>query len=116
MEIVKGQTFEISLTVYSVWTGDLSTSTVTNLTAATIKCYVKKRDGDPDSAAILTINGALVDAINGLAKINFTAADTNSLSYANLVMEVVTKLADGTFIRTGVEPFDIKPNVGKTLF
>lgn len=116
MDVIKGSTFKISGIAYAYWTGEVATSVKANLAGATIKEYVKKRDTDSDAAALLTINGTVIDAPNGLYEIPFAAVDTNTLPYSKLFRETVVKLADGTYIRNGVQPLNLKPNVGKTLF
>lgn len=116
MELVKGSSVKIVNTVYSNWTGDATTSLIANLTGATINMYVKKRDGDSDANALLTKSGNVTDAVNGVCEVVVAAGDTNNLSYMNLVYEIVVKLSDGTYVRSGVNLFTLLPNVGKTLF
>lgn len=116
MEVIKGSTFKIIQVVYSYWSGQADTSTLANITGSTIKLFLKQRDSDPDSAALLTLNGTVTDGPNGECEVAFTAANTNDLSYSSLVYEVVVKLADSSYLRSGVLPFILKPNVGKVLF
>lgn len=116
MEIIKGQTAEIRCTVYSFWSGQPATSTLANLTGATINAYFKNRDGDADVDALFTIAGVNVDAANGLCKIVIPASSTNGLNNTKIVFEVVVKLSNGEYIRNGVQDLILQPNVGKTLF
>jgi hypothetical protein len=116
IEIIKGSSVILESTVYSYWSGSVSSSITANLAGAIVKCYVKKRDGDSDANALLTINGTVTDTVNAICQVIITAAQTNGLSYPNVVFEIVVKLADGSYLRTGVEQLIIKPNVGKTLF
>lgn len=117
MNIIKGSTAVLQFTTYSYWSGDPATSTVANITGATIKAFIKQREGDADAAVVIpVIIGAVVDGINGIGSIPLTAANTNDLSYKSLVMEIVVKMADGTtYIRSGVFPLVIDSNVAKTL-
>jgi hypothetical protein len=114
--IVKGSSFDILATVYSNWTGDTATSTLANLTGATIQAYFKNRQGDLDSAAVFNKVGSIVSAVDGTLKVTVAASDTNGLSQQKLYYEVVVKMADGTFIRTGVVELFLDGNVLKTLF
>jgi hypothetical protein len=116
MELIKGQSAKVQATVYSYWSGQAATSVLANLVGATIKTYIKERESDADSAALLTINGTVTDGPNGLCESAITAAQTNTLSFTRLVIETVAKLAGGDYIRSGVEPLILLPNVGKTLF
>lgn len=114
--IVKGSSFDVQLTIWSTWTGDAATSTLANLTGATGNVYFKQRPTDSDASALFTKAVSLVDPVNGTAKATVLAADTNERSQQKIVFEGVIKMADGTYIRTGVEDLVILPNVGKTLF
>lgn len=116
MDIIKGSSVTDLFTVYSYWTGTASTSTIADITGATIKLYVKLRAEDADVDALLTLNGAVTDGINGIGNVPFAAADTNTIPFSNVFYEIVVKLTSGSFIRSGVQPFNIKPNVMKTLF
>lgn len=116
MEMIKGETKLIRGTVYSDWTGLVTTSTLANLTGATTKGYLKNRDTDSDAVAVATINGVNIDAVNGEVGVTIPAATTNALSQQKLWFEMVTKLADGSYIRSGAQELVLKPNVGKTLF
>jgi hypothetical protein len=119
MDVIKGSSFAIGGTVYTVWTGDASTSTIATpvqMTGATVKLFVKQRETDSDANAILNISGTVVSTSLATVQASVTAAQTNDLSYQNLVFELVTKLSDGTFHRSGVDAFNLKPNVCKTLF
>lgn len=116
MDIIKGQSVSIISTVYSNWTGNPATSTIADITGSTIKMYVKVRETDLDAAAVLTLNGAVTDGPNGICTVPIAASDTNALSYTDIFYEIVVKLADGTYQRNGVQLFNLKPNLGKTLF
>lgn len=117
MDIVRGSSNEVAFTAYKVWAKDVDSRQVADITGSTIKMFIKARATDPDSAAILTLNGVVVDGVNGKGKVVITAANTNNLSYQSLVYEIVTKLADGiTYIRNGVQDLNINMNVGKVLF
>jgi hypothetical protein len=116
MEMVKGASVKFSAVFYSVWTGDTATSILANLTGGSGKLYVKNRDGDSDANALFVKNGTITDAVNGAMDFLVAAADTNLLSYQNLVCEFVAKDNTGAYIRSGVLPFTLVANVGKTLF
>lgn len=116
MDIVKGASVKLTSTVYSYWSGNSATSILANLTGGTVKLYVKKRDGDSDADAILTKTGTITDAVNGVVDTLIAASDTNTLSFQNMVCEIVAKDNLGSYIRSGVLPFTLLPNVGKTLF
>jgi hypothetical protein len=116
MEIIKGSAFDIEATIYRVWTGDLSTSVPEDLTDAEVKCIVKIGVSDKDSDAVLTKDGVITDAVEGLCTVSFDADDTNDLSYAKIYYEIVAKLADGKIRRTGLKELYINSNLMKDLF
>lgn len=116
MDIIKGQTQKIRLTIYSYWSGQESTSTLANLTGATVKAFFKRRATDLDNAALITKTATIIDAGNGVAEFTLTASDTNGISDSKLVWEPVAKLSDNSFIRNGVGDVNLLPNVGKELF
>ena len=119
MEFVKGSDLQLQGTVYTKWTGDISTSilaTPVQMTGATCELYVKQRSTDSDANAVVVINGSVTDTVNALINFVIAASVTNSLSLQTLVCEAVTKLSDGTYQRSGLQPFTILPNVGDTLF
>lgn len=119
MDVIKGSSCVIGGVVYTNWTGDSSTSTLATpaqMTGATVNLYVKQRETDSDANAVLTISGTVLDINAATIQAVITATQTNTLSYQNMVYEIVVKLSDGTYHRSGVQPFILKPNVGKTLF
>ena len=119
MDVIKGSSIAVGGTVYTYWTGDASTSvlaTSVQMTGATVNLYVKQRETDSDANAILTKSGSVLDLNAATVQASVLASDTNILSYQNMVCELVVKLSDGTYHRSGVVPFVLKPNVGKTLF
>jgi hypothetical protein len=122
MEIVKGETATFEGTAYSYWTGVASTSTVADITGATIKTYIKRNINDADNAAVITITGTIVTPAAGLFRSTLLASDTNGLTEitdkpVDWYFEHVVKLSDlTTYIRSGVQFLTILPNVGKTLF
>lgn len=97
----KGQTAKIESVVF---TDDGLTTA--NLTSASIQFMVKKNPADPDSQAVLTKSvGSGVVITNptaGICQTTITASDTNNLSYLSLYFEILVKLSDGTYIRTGM--------------
>ena len=97
----KGQTAKIESVVF---TDDGLTTA--NLNGSSIRFMLKKNPADPDSQALLTKNiGSGIDITNatgGICQVTLTAADTNNLSYLSLYFEILVKLADGTYIRTGM--------------
>jgi leucyl aminopeptidase (aminopeptidase T) len=116
MDIVKGSSVKVVGTVYSDWTGTVATSTVADLTGGTIKMFVKLRATDLDADALLTISGTVTNGPLGLCEVVVPASSTNTITYNDLFYEVVAKLAIGTYYRTGVLYFNLKPNVAKVLF
>ena len=117
MDVVKGRTATLVYTFYSYWSGETSTSTLANITGATIKFMAKLSDSDLDSAATISKTGSVTDGLNGLASVTLAASDTNSISQRQLMCECVAKLADGTtYIGAGVDTLNLKANLIKTLF
>lgn len=116
MDIVRGSSVVISCTVYSYWSGTSATSVVADLTGAEVRLLVKLRPADDDAAALLNKAGGVINPAAGLMEVGIDAADTNDIPYSDMYYEIVTKLSDSTFIRNGVEYFNLKPNVLKTLF
>ena len=119
MDVIKGSSVAVGGVVYTNWTGDSSSSTLATpgqMTAATINLYVKQRETDSDANAVFTKSGTVLDINAATVQASVLASDTNILSYQNLVFELVVKLSDGTYHRSGVQPLNLKPNVGKTLF
>jgi hypothetical protein len=122
MEIVKGETGSFESVVYSYWSGSASTSTIADVTGATIKCYIKRNINDADGSAVLTLTGSVVLGPSGTIRVPIAAGDTNGLTEivdrgVDWYAEQVVKMADGTtYIRSGVQPITVLPNVGKTLF
>jgi len=117
LQTVKGATDKIVCTVYSVWTGSPSTSTVQDITGATIKGFFKASEFDADGSALFTKTGSITNATGGVCEIPIAATDTNSLTQQTIAFEVVAKLADGvTYIRSGSQPLALLSNVGKVLF
>lgn len=112
MDIVKGSSVKFSLTVYI----DDAATTLANLTGATIKLMVKNRITDPDASALVDRTGVVTDAVNGLAEVVMLAADSMALNYFSLKMEIVVKLSDGSYIRTGPIDLHLIEAVKKTLF
>lgn len=113
--IVKGATQKITHVIYSKWTGDAATSILANLTGGSLKTYFKQRDTDSDASAILVIDGAVTDAVNGGAETNITPAQTISLSQAKLWVQTVAKDSVGANHRSTPELVDLVPTVGKTV-
>lgn len=99
--VTKGQTAKIESTVF---TDDGLTAA--NLTGASIQFMLKKNPADPDSQALLTKNVGsgitITNATAGICTVTLSAADTNGLSYLSLYFEILVKLTDGTYIRTGM--------------
>jgi hypothetical protein len=117
LQTVKGATDKIVCTVYSVWTGSPSTSTVQDITGATIKGYFKNSEFDSDASAVFTKTGSITNATGGICEVPIAASDTNTLAQSVLYFEAVAKLSDGvTYIRSGSQPIALLSNVGKTLF
>ena len=116
MDIIKGESFSIDAVVYDKWTGETSTSTLANLTGATVKAYFKVLVSDSDAAALLTKTGTITDVLNGGASVQVLASDTINWTYAQVWYQVVAKLADGTFRFGQSTRLDVKPSVLKSLF
>ncbi|HQQ81947.1 MAG TPA: hypothetical protein PK059_02100 [Cyclobacteriaceae bacterium] len=116
IEIVKGSTVVISSTVYSTWTGQASTSTVADITGATINAYFKNSEFDADGSAVFTKTGSVVSGPAGTLTVTIAATDTNTLTQKYLVYEIVVKTSGGSYIRSGVDELTMLSNVGKTLF
>lgn len=113
MEVIKGETLNIKSKVYL----DVDQRLLANCTGSTSTMMVKAREGDSDASAIITKAGSISDGPNGEISFSFSAAETLALpSYHKVVFEIVVKLADGTFIRTGVDDLYLLSNVLKTLF
>lgn len=112
--LTKGQTAKIESVVF---TDDGLTAA--NLTGSAIRFMMKKNPADPDSAAVLTKNigtGVIItNATAGICQVTLTAADTNSLSYLSLYFEILVKLSDGTYIRTGMHEIVFNKTIIQTL-
>lgn len=112
--VTKGQTAKIESTVF---TDD--GLTLANLTNASIQFMLKKNPSDPDSQALLTKNvGSGVTITNptgGICQVTLTAADTNGLSFMSLYFEILVKLTDGTYIRTGMHEIVLNKTLINTL-
>lgn len=114
MELIKGATAELRATAYAIWTGLVTTSTPANVTGATIKGIFKARENDADASALFSVNGTIVDAVNGVVAVAISRADTVALSHGRIWYEIVVKLQDGTtYIRTGAKEMVLLPNVLK---
>ena len=111
LEIVKGATARIRATVY---TDD--GITVANLTGATLTAIFKKNARDLDADALFTVVPAILNAGDGTIEGTIAASQTNDLSYPVLYFELVAKLSDGSFIRSGVVEMALVPIALKTLF
>lgn len=116
IHIERGRDATIECTVYSLWTGQASSSVVANITGATVKAYIKKRSGDPDADALAVIDATLTTPLSGICQVTVLASLSNPWNYQRLVIEVVAKTAGGQYIGNGVNDLVIDPNVGKTLF
>jgi hypothetical protein len=116
LTIIRGRTATVECTVYSLWTGQASSSIPANITGGTVKAYIKVRDGDADADALATINASLTTPLFGVCRVTIPAATSNAWSFQKVVIEVVAKTAGGEYIGNGVNDLVIKPNVGKTLF
>lgn len=110
VEIVKGNSVKFSCVVKD------NNGVVIDLTSATLKLVVKKNDSDLDSAALVNKNGSIITANAGTCEVVLTAAESNALPYDNVVYELIVKLADGSYIRTGSDRITLRANVLKTLF
>jgi hypothetical protein len=112
--ITKGQTTILESVVYT--NNGLATA---NLTSASVSFMVKKNVADLDAEALITksVGSGIVitDAVNGVLQITLNASDTNDLSYQSLFFEILVKLSNGTYIRTGMEELIINRNLIKTL-
>jgi hypothetical protein len=110
--LVKGSSAKFVGTVYL----DNAKTILASLIGATVKLYVKARATDTDANALFTVNGSVTSTQLATYEAAITAANTNSLQYNKIFGEVVIKLNDGTFIRTGVVEIALDENVMKTLF
>lgn len=121
MEIVKGETATFEGTAYSYWTGVAATSTIADITGATIKTLIKRNLGDADGAAVINVTGVVLSGTAGTFRSTITAAVSNALTEitdkaVDWYYEHVIKLADGTtYIRSGAGFVTILPNVLNTL-
>lgn len=92
------------------------------ITGATIKCILKPevRSADGATGVVLKQTGGsgivITDGPNGICEVTIAATDFNTVAYNSLSMECVAKLADGSFIRNGIEEVRIEGNTLKTLF
>jgi hypothetical protein len=112
MALTKGNSLKFVCTVYT----DADNKVLADLTGALVKLIVKRRDTDLDSAALVNKAGAVTSIQNGTCEALLLASESNSLFYNRVVWEIVVKLLDGTFIRTGAQPLDLETNVLKALF
>lgn len=100
---------------------DKDSSIIADLAGATFTSILKRNPRDKDSDAILTKTlGAGVTVVapasGGIFLTVFTAAETNVLVQNKIYFEGVVKLADGSFLRTGIQEINIEGNVLSTLF
>jgi hypothetical protein len=110
--LVKGSSAKFVSTVYLDDNGTLA-----NVAGATIKLQIKKRDTDTDAQALLLKTGSITSAALSTMEVPITAAESLALgSYNEVVYEIIVKLADGSFIRSGVKKLQLLPQVLKTLF
>ena len=117
MKAVRGSTIKIKSTVYL----DKDALTLANLTGSTIKTLLKADANDTDALALLTkTTGAGIvvvgDPALGICETTITAAESNIITRATVFVEVIAKLSDGSFIRSGIDRLELSGNVVKTLF
>jgi hypothetical protein len=112
--ITKGQTTILESVVYT--NNGLATA---DLTSSSVSFMVKKNVADLDAEALITktigSGVTITDAVNGVLQVTLTASDTNDLSYQSLFFEILVKLSNGTYIRTGTEEIVLVRNLIKTL-
>lgn len=112
--LIKGQTARIVSTVYTD-----EGLTVANLTGALVRFMVKKNPADPDGSALLTKNigtgVTVISAAEGTLECALTASETNGLSYPSVYFEILVKLSNGTYIRSGIEELIFTKNLIQTL-
>lgn len=116
-ELIKGQTIQVTSTFYT----DEAKTTLANLTGASIYFIAKYRPDDTDANKIFekTLgSGITVVTLTDGTKVAVTvisASDTNSLTVKQIYCESIAKLADGTIIRNGINPIEVKGNVRTIL-
>lgn len=112
--LLKGQTSKIQSTVYT--DNGLSSA---NLTGASIQYMFKKNPSDLDSVALLTKNigsgVTIISASDGTVECLLTAADTNTMSYPSIFFEILVKLSNGNYIRSGIEEIVFTKTLIQTL-
>ena len=118
MKIIRGNTTPlISVCYLDSWGNQIA-----DVTGATIKAVFKKNPKDSGADVIIPTKrvGSGVTIIapgtNGVVQTLLTATETNAISQNKIFFELVVKLADGTFIRNGIEEIEVTGNVLKTLF
>lgn len=113
--VIKGQTVKINSTVYT----DQDKNLRANITGATVSVMLKKSYSDSDSAKLLektTIAGVVITSgSDGTLQTVISAADLIAISYNKVYFEILVKMIDGSYIRSGVEEMEIRANVIKTL-
>lgn len=112
MKIVKGSDCKFHGIAYM----DDAKTILANLVAAQVKLFVKAREKDTDAQALFTVAGIVTSTSESTFEATMPASITNSINYSKVVAEIVIKLADGSFIRSGVQELTLDQNVGKTLF
>jgi hypothetical protein len=113
MDLIRGESCKFFVTVYA----DASRKILANISGATIKLIIKKRDTDTDANALINKNGTILSSTDATAEVLLLASESNAFAaYNELVFEIIVKLADGSFIRSGTEKLNLKPSVLKTLF
>lgn len=114
--IIAGRDVIINATVYT----DLDNLIAANLTGAAVRVQFKFRPKDRDDKAVLTLNiGSGVTVISptaGTVQIKLSAVQAALFTEPLIYFEVVSKLADSTYISSGVEAIEVKENLIKTLF
>lgn len=114
--ITRGQTEKFTGTVYT----DKANGILANLTGSTVQVMMKKNLRDIDADALFTkAIGSGVTLISPLTsgqfEFVFSSADTNGIAQNEVFIEALTKLSDGSHVRTGPVKYEVKGNVIKTL-
>lgn len=93
--IEKKATFTKDFQLFSTYLGKDNVGNVAiNLTGATVACKIKKKI--TDSAAVITMDTAIVNALQGRFRISLSAAQTASLSFDTGVYDILVTFPSGT--------------------
>ena len=86
-----------------------------NITNGTVTLMIKESENDIDADAIISKTGTILDAVNGLAKVELTPTEANGIPSTPLVAEGMVVFADGNLHRTKTLKTFFEPNVIKAI-